>query len=85
MGLGCTQNAEAVYKIKVQGHLDPSWSDWFDGMTIISKNDETLLVGVIPDQSALLGLLMKIGHLNLNLLSVQRLGWHSGWIKLEES
>jgi hypothetical protein len=85
MGLGCTQNAEPVYEIKVQGHLDPSWSDWFDGMTIINKNDKTLLVGVIPDQSALLGLLMKISHLNLNLLSVQRLGWHSSRIKLEES
>ena len=66
-------NAESVYEIRVMGVLDPSWSDWFGGMSITYQEDETLLVGRIADQAALLGLLSKIGHLNLPLLSVCRL------------
>ena len=23
-----------VYHITIKGHLDPEWSDWFDGLTI---------------------------------------------------
>jgi len=66
-------DSEVVYKIRVLGKLDPSWSDWFDGLTITHQNGETLFVGVVADQAALLGLLTKIGHLNLTLLSVNRL------------
>ena len=63
----------AVYEIRVMGRLDQTWSDWFDGFTITGQNDETLLVGLVADQSALLGLLVKIGQLNLLLLSLNRL------------
>ncbi len=66
-------NTEAVYEIRVMDNLDPSWSDWFDGLRISYQNDETLFVGVIPDQAALLGILTKIGQLNLTLVSVKRL------------
>lgn len=66
-------DAEAVYKIRVKGKLDPSWSDWFDGFSVTCKNDGTWLVGPVADQAALLGILAKIGHLNLTLLTVNRL------------
>lgn len=65
--------AEVVYEIRVLGRLDQSWSDWFDGFAITCQDNETLLVGAVTDQAALLGFLAKIGHLNLPLLSVNRL------------
>jgi hypothetical protein len=56
------------------GRLDQSWSDWFDGFTITHKNNQTILVGQVADQSALLGMLLKICQLNLAILSLTRLG-----------
>ena len=41
------------YEIKIKGHLDPHWSDWFSGLELTYKEvDETLLSGVLPDQAA---------------------------------
>jgi len=68
----------AVYKIRVKGRLDQTWSDWFDGFTLTSQNDETHQVGPVADQSALLGLLFKIGQLNLPILSINRLDDRDG-------
>jgi hypothetical protein len=53
--------------------LDPSWSDWFGGFTIRVQGDETILVGDVPDQSALHGILAKINELGLPIISVERL------------
>ncbi len=62
------------YQIKVKGHLDLHWSEWFDGLTIRHEpNGETVLVGPVVDQAALYGLLLKIRNLNLTLLAVTRL------------
>ena len=60
------------YEIKIKGHLDPHWSDWFAGLklTYSLEGDETLLSGQLPDQGALHGLLERIRDLNLTLLSV---------------
>lgn len=59
------------YEIRVKGHLDPSWSDWFDGMTIIHEdNGETLLAGTLADQAALHGLLTRVSDLGIPLISV---------------
>jgi hypothetical protein len=64
---------EAVYEIRIKGALDQSWSDWFEGFKITCQQGETRIVGPVPDQAALMGLLVKIGHLNLPLLAVNRL------------
>ena len=62
-----------VYQIVVKGHLDPEWSDWFDGLTITAvDNGETILSGPIVDQAALHGVLIKIRDLALPLLSLTR-------------
>ena len=62
-----------IYQIRVEGHLDPDWTDWFDGLTITLEADgATLLAGPVIDQSALHGLLKKIRDLGLTLLLVQR-------------
>jgi hypothetical protein len=61
----------AVYEIRVKGHLDGRWSEWFDGLTIANVGDgDALLWGEIVDQAALHGVLAKVRDLNLPLISV---------------
>ncbi len=63
-----------LYEIRVKGCLDPRWSDWFDGFAISPCSEgESLLVGPVPDQAALHGLLAKIRDLGLPLLSVKQM------------
>ncbi len=67
-----------LYKIKIKGHLDAGWLDWFEGMTlryVVDKEtglDLTELRGVFADQPALHGILIKIRDLNLTLVSVRK-------------
>jgi heme-degrading monooxygenase HmoA len=66
-------NERAIYRIRVKGVLDQSWSDWFDGLTITPQaNGNTLLTGPLRDQAALHGLLAKVRDMGLALLSVTR-------------
>ena len=65
--------APTLYRIRVKGHLRPEWSEWFDNMTIIpEKNGDTTLSGLVVDQAALHGLLVKVRDLGLELVSVER-------------
>ena len=60
-----------VYDIKIKGHLDACWQDWFGNVTItLTDNGDTVLNGVIADQAALYGILKKIHNLGLTLISV---------------
>jgi hypothetical protein len=62
-----------VYQIRIQGHLGRQWTDWFEGLTIMRKdNGDTVLTGPVVDQAALYGLLKKVRDLGLPLLSVMR-------------
>jgi hypothetical protein len=59
------------YDIRVQGHLDPSWSSWFAGLTITNEVEgEAILSGMVVDQTALHSVLARIRDLGLPLLSV---------------
>ncbi len=61
------------YEIRVQGHLDPHWSEWFDGLTIsYDTDDNTVLHGPLVDEAALHGVLIKVRDLALPLLAVSR-------------
>lgn len=67
----------AKYRIRVQGTLDPSCSDWLGGMTITTSGmgDEapvTTLVGRLADQAALMGVLDTVyNYYHCPLLSVE--------------
>ena len=59
------------YEIRLQGQLDECWSDWFEGFTLTRENDgSTTLTGAVIDQSALHGLLRRVGDLGATLISV---------------
>jgi hypothetical protein len=61
-------------EIRLEGHLDERWTDWFEGLTITrNANGETRLTGLVVDQAALHGLLRKVRDLGLPLISVNRL------------
>ena len=70
---GRNYDQSSAYQIRIQGALDPSWSDWLGGFTITEGEGETFLVGDVPDQSALHGILAKINELGLVIISVTTL------------
>jgi len=62
------------YEIRIRGHLDDRWADWFEGLTITREdNGETLLIGTVVDQAALHGWLRKVRDLGMPLVSVNRI------------
>jgi hypothetical protein len=64
----------ARYRIRIRDHLDPLWSTWFDGMTIIQQDDSTTtLTGCVVDQAELFGLLARLRDLGAILLAVEPL------------
>ncbi|MFN2184465.1 MAG: hypothetical protein ACK2UA_09380 [Anaerolineae bacterium] len=69
----------AIYRIQIKGYLDDSWSDRLGGMEIkvieqAEDAPETILVGWLPDQAALCGVINALYNLNLALLSVELIG-----------
>lgn len=67
---------EGVYEIRVLGQLDARWVEWIgleDLDTTGESGEITRLVGRF-DQSALHGVLRRLGDLGLVLLSLDRRG-----------
>jgi hypothetical protein len=63
------------YQIKVQGRIDPSWSEWFNGMEVSMDTGRdggpvTTFTGPVGDQAALRGILNHLWDLYLTILSV---------------
>jgi hypothetical protein len=68
--------APASYRIRVQGHLDDSWSDRLGGMVITraftaDKQPMTILIGHLRDQAALSGVMNALYDLHLPVFSVE--------------
>lgn len=59
------------YEIRIKGHLDARWAEWFEGMDFGHASDgTTTLSGPMIDQAALFGLLKKVRDLGLPLVAV---------------
>ncbi len=63
-----------TYEIKIQGHLDTKWSEWFYDMNITHERDgATTLYGPLPDQTVLHSVLDRVRDMNLRLISVEQI------------
>jgi hypothetical protein len=56
--------------IKVQGHLNDNWKDWFEGLEISYEGNNTILTGNLKDEAHMHGVLNRIMDLNLIIISV---------------
>ena len=60
-----------TYEIRLKGHLDPKWAEWFYDLALTHEEDgTTTLRGPLPDQTALHSVLDRIRDMNLSLISV---------------
>ena len=59
-----------TYEIRIKGHLDPKWAEWFYDLALTHEEDgTTTLCGPLPDQTALHSVLDRIRDMNLSLIS----------------
>ena len=56
--------------IKIKGHLNENWKDWFDGVEISYEGNITVLICDNNDPAYIHGVLNQIRVLNLKLISV---------------
>ena len=68
----------ALYRIRIQGSIDPTWTDILGGMRIetdssTGKETVTTLVGHLVDQAALSGVLKALYDFRIPILSVENL------------
>jgi hypothetical protein len=75
---GLKLETPSTYRIRVQGHLDSTWSNRLGGMVITAepfadKPAVTVMAGHLADQAALSGVLNTLYDLHLPLLSVENL------------
>ena len=60
-----------MYEIRLEGHLGPEWTDWFECLTLtLEDGGESLLTCSVVDQAALYGLLRKVRDVGLPLISI---------------
>lgn len=61
------------YRIRIAGHLDHSWREWFHHLEVVHEAaGTTLLHGDLNDQAALYGVLFRIHHRGITLLSLEQ-------------
>ena len=68
-------NGPAIYRVCVEGHVPPDWSSRLMGMNITALIDEnnsnSTLVGRLPDQAALSGVLNTLYETQYPVISVE--------------
>ena len=64
---------KCTYEIRVEGWLGDRWKGWFEGLSIQHmEGGYSTLTGVM-DQAMLRGILVKIGDLGLDLVSIRQI------------
>lgn len=67
-----TNQHPIFYKIRLRGKLDLEQAAWFPELVHAEDDDgNTLLVGELPDQAALMGILFRAHNLNLMILCMK--------------
>jgi len=67
-----TERRPIFYKIRLRGKLDLELASWFSELSLTEDNDgNTLLIGKLHDQAALMGVLFRAHNLNLQILAVK--------------
>lgn len=57
--------------IKIQGNISKNWIGWFGSLDIIQEEQNTILSGIVVDESEFHGILNQIRDLNFKLISAQ--------------
>jgi hypothetical protein len=66
------QHETGRYELRVDGHLDDHWAEWFGELRLRRETDgTTTLSGPVTDHAALHSYLIKIRDLGLVLISVR--------------
>ena len=63
----------ATYQVRVSGTVPAELLSELGDMTLDVEPPETVLLGSLPDQSAVIGLISRIHSLGLRLIEVRRL------------
>jgi len=62
------------YEIHVRGQVPSDVLEELEHLTVVDEPAVTVLTGVLPDQSALFGVLARLQDLGLELIELRRLG-----------
>lgn len=74
-GADSIADGSAVYRVKVEGHIPMNWSERLLGMNITTADSEdssiSIIVGRLPDQAALAGIVNTLCEQRFAVLSVE--------------
>ena len=70
---GSMEETFTLYLIRINGHLGPTALSAFPAMVPQRQGGQTVLTGLLPDRSALYGVLAEIEALGLDLVELRQL------------
>jgi hypothetical protein len=62
------------YEIHIRGQVPSDVLEELEHLTVVDEPAVTVLTGLLPDQSALFGVLARLQDLGLELIELRRLG-----------
>lgn len=75
-----TPNENQTYQLRVVGHFDDRWSNWFGEFAIARDDDGTCtLTGPVTDQAQLHGILTRLRDIGATLLSLRTIDSEDEW------
>ncbi len=64
-----TQNINI--EVTIKGSISPQMEEWFEGMSVLSGEDNSSISGTLPDQQALYGLVNLLRDLGVSIISIK--------------